>query len=153
MWKFSTQSCRKLTTSNGPGQHFLSICLPKPLSLSCLIPQESTFLKLVTGVRKSLMEGIVLGLGLFWGFFPVLQNQHPTTCLGCSLLRLKEELDAHQRITSPSEHFRVSPYLCPGFRLGLCAWLHRALLLQRRKGKKCHSKQKFLQLQAEPGFT
>lgn len=94
------------------------------------------------------MEIVVLGLGLFWVFSSCKINT-TTTCLRCSLLGLKGELDTHQGITSPSEHFRVSPYLHTGFRLGLCAWLHCALLLQRRKGKKCHSKQKLLQLQGE----
>lgn len=116
---------------------FLACVCLKHCAFSCLVPLESTFSK-ASNSCKRLMERGVFGLGLFW-FFSRHKINNPTTCFGGSLLRLKEGLGAHQGITSPSEHCRVSPYLCPGFRLRLCAWLHCALLLQGKKGKKFQS--------------
>lgn len=78
------QSCWKLTTKNSPGQHFLSIYLPKTLSLSCLIPLESTLGKLVVK-KKPHREGSV-GFGIVLGFFSSHKiNNPPTTCLRWSI--------------------------------------------------------------------
>lgn len=122
------------------------VCLKQ--SLSCFIPIESTFLKLVTVVRKSLMERVVLDLRLFWVFSSFAKSTIPQDALDSPCWGWRKSW-LHIREPHHHQNTSVSPYLCPGFRLRLCAWLHCALLLQRGKGKKCHSKQKLLQLQAE----
>lgn len=81
---------------------FLACVCLKHCAFSCLVPLESTFSK-ASNSCKSLMERGVFGLGLFW-FFSRHKINNPTTCFGGSLLRLKEGLDAHQGVTSPSEH-------------------------------------------------
>lgn len=139
--------CWKLTMRNSPGQHYLSIHLPKIVSF-LPHPPGINFSKIINSCKKEPDGKGSIGFGVVLGFFQFTKSTTSQHALDApywgwrkSWIHIKES--HHHQNTS------VSSYLCPGFRLWLCAWLHCALLLQRRKGKQCHSMQKLLQLQAE----